>query len=84
MKVTKIQKSTFDLSGNEKKKRTFQIFLNWYGESMNFYTTAITPKSALFNVLRQLSKKLNITFTTVKIYILNPRKDRYKIKEVLK
>lgn len=86
MKITKVQKSTFDLSVNTKKKaeKTFLVTLNWYGENVKTYTHAARDKIALSNAMKRLSGKLGITFFAVKIYILNSNKDRWKVKEVLR
>lgn len=83
MKITRIAKISNVKPSTEKTKlKTFKITINWYGENVKCFTTATTEKAALFNAMRRLSKQLKFEFSFVKSYVLDPNKDRYKIKEV--
>ena len=87
MKVTKIipvTPSKFDLSAKKKNQalKLYVVTINWYGENINFHTKSTTEKRALHNAMRRLGKKLQISFYSVRIYVLNSQKDRWKVKEV--
>jgi len=82
MKITKIEKSIFDLSGKKPKTKKYKVTLNWFGEVTVIYTHSITEKAALQNVMRRLGQTLGVSFSRVRAYILNSQKDRWRVKEV--
>lgn len=82
MKITKIEKSIFDLSGKRPTTKKYKVTLNWFGEVVTIYTHSMTEKSALQNAMRRLGQTLGVSFSRVRVYILNSKHDRWKVKEV--
>jgi len=60
-------------------KPKYKVTINWKGEIHQLYTHSSTELSALHNCIGQLAKKLDLTPSYVRNYVLEDRKDRYYV-----
>ncbi|MCP3924856.1 MAG: hypothetical protein GY714_19940 [Desulfobacterales bacterium] len=84
MQITKIQKSTFDLSAKAKPKamKSYKVTINWHGERFYFKANSMTEQGALRNAMWGLSKRLQVSYSSVKFHTMDSQKDRWKVKEI--
>ena len=61
----------------------FRLTVNWYGEQHVLHTSSSSRTKALTNTIRQLAKKLDRNYASVRAFVLDG-KDRYDLKEVPK
>ena len=66
------------------KKKLFKGTFNWHGEVLTIYSYARSKREAFSLMIVRLSDKLGLLRVTVSNYFLDPQKDNYKVKEVIK